>query len=217
VPRNLSDAEVTEFRERLCRVAEQRFAAHGVDGVSMRQLAQELGCSATTPYRYFRDKDEILAAVRAAAFDRFAAALEAAAETRGRSSAKARAVGDAYIRFAFAEPDAYRLMFDLSQPGDARFPDLARASARARRTMQAYIEELVRDGVLQGDPRLLGYVFWAGMHGLVVLHLAGKLPAAPDFRTLHAAMMTLLTKGSQAAAARPPRLVAVSRRRRASR
>ncbi len=41
----------------------------------MRQLAAELGCSPMTPYRYFKDKDEILAAVRAAAFDRFSEAL----------------------------------------------------------------------------------------------------------------------------------------------
>ena len=35
-------------------------------GQDVRQLAQELGCSAMTPYRYFRDKNEILAAVTAA-------------------------------------------------------------------------------------------------------------------------------------------------------
>src|SRR3546814_2400228 len=33
------------------------------------QLAEDLGCSAMTPYRYFRDKDAIVAAVRTAALD----------------------------------------------------------------------------------------------------------------------------------------------------
>ena len=120
VPRNLSEAEVTEFRRRLCAVAERRFAERGADGVTMRQLARELGCSATTPYRYFADKDAILAAVRAAAYDRFAAALEKARQAKGDSRAKARAVGEAYVRFAFAEPNAYRLMFDLAQPDEER-------------------------------------------------------------------------------------------------
>ena len=44
----------------------------------MRQLAAELGVSPMTPYRYFADKDAILAAVRARAFNRHAEALEAA-------------------------------------------------------------------------------------------------------------------------------------------
>src|SRR3977135_2352752 len=79
MPRNLSSAEVDAFRARLCAVAQKRFAKQGVDGVSMRQLAEALGCSPMTPYRYFRNKDEILAAVRTAAFDRFAGALEQAA------------------------------------------------------------------------------------------------------------------------------------------
>ena len=79
MPKNLSAAEVGAFRTRLCKVAQHRFATQGRDGVSMRQLADALGCSPMTPYRYFRDKDAILAAVRTAAFDRFAEALEAAA------------------------------------------------------------------------------------------------------------------------------------------
>ncbi|HYM32866.1 MAG TPA: TetR/AcrR family transcriptional regulator [Candidatus Cybelea sp.] len=221
MPRNLSEADVKAFRDRLCRAAERRFAAHGAQGVSMRQLAAELGCAATTPYRYFADKDEILAAVRAAAFDRFAAALEEANTASGDARAKSRAVGEAYLRFAMSEPDAYRLMFDMAQPDENRFPDLKRATARARRTMTAYIEGLVREGWIKGDPKLLGYVFWAGIHGLVVLHLAGKLGGAPDFATLHRTMMRLLAEGTFAPQAapqqdmsqqRPPRRAAGRRR-----
>ena len=52
----------------------------------MRALAEDLGCSAMTPYRYFHDKQEILAAVRAAAFDRFADAMEKAANVRAMPS-----------------------------------------------------------------------------------------------------------------------------------
>ncbi|HYM01344.1 MAG TPA: TetR/AcrR family transcriptional regulator [Stellaceae bacterium] len=213
MPKNLSDTEIREFRRRLCAVAERRFAERGADGVSMRQLAQELGCSAMTPYRYFRDKDEILAAVRAAAFDRFATALETAAKLPGDARAKGRAVGEAYLRFAFGESNAYRLMFDLSQPGGDRFPDLVRASARARRTMSAYVEALVGEGALDGDPDLLGYVFWAAVHGLVVLHLAGKLPGKPDFQTLYRTTMHLLAEGTRHSAAPPQRRAGAAKRR----
>lgn len=213
MPKNLSEAEVQAFRARLCAAAERRFAAHGADGVSMRQLAEELGCSPMTPYRYFRDKDEILAAVRAAAFNRFAAALEAAAQTRGDARTRARAVGQAYLDFALGEPQAYRLMFDLSQPHPERFPELVAATARARRTMSAYLEALVEEGALEGDPQALGYMFWAAVHGLVVLHLAGKLPEKPDIRTIHRDMMRLLVQGVRGSAAAPEKRAATTRRR----
>jgi len=205
MPKNLSRAEVDAFRARLCAVAQKRFAKQGVDGVSMRQLADALGCSPMTPYRYFRNKDEILAAVRAAAFDRFAGALEEAArQTRGDLRAGGQAMGEAYIRFALSDPEAYRLMFDLSQPHPDRYPELVRASARARHMMSAALQALVEAGIFAGDPQLLGYVFWATMHGLVVLHLAGKLPEKPDFRTIQQEAMRLLVAGARSGAAAPP-------------
>ena len=197
MPKNLSAAEVDAFRARLCEAAKRRFAEYGVDGVSMRALADELGCSAMTPYRYFRDKQEIFAAVRAAAFDRFANAMERAAGNPGDARAKARAVGEAYIRFALRDQQAYRLMFDLSQPGQDRFPELVRASSRARRTMSGFVEQMVEEGVLAGDPETLGQLFWAASHGLIVLHLAGKLPGKPGFRALHRQMMQLLVRGAR--------------------
>ena len=201
MPRTLSAEQVEEFRARLCAVAQHRFATEGRDAVSMRQLAEALGCSPMTPYRYFRNKDEILAAVRTAAFDRFAEALErAAAQAGGDLRAAGQAVGEAYVRFALGDPDGYRLMFDVAQPHPDRYPELVRASTRARRTMSASLERLVRAGVFHGDPELLGFAFWAGMHGLVMLHLAGKLPAERDFETIRGELMRLLVTGARAAA-----------------
>src|SRR5512138_2358055 len=108
---SLSEAEIRTFRARLCRVAERLFAERGVEAVSMRQLAAALGYSATAAYRYFRDKEEILAAVRTAAFDRFAARLERATNAAPDARSRGVALGDAHLRFVEEEPHAYRLMF----------------------------------------------------------------------------------------------------------
>ena len=128
-----------------------------------------------TPYRYFRNKEEIFAAVRAAALDRFSERLEAARRTFGTAARRGRAVGEAYLQFALEEPDAYRLIFDLSQPDEDNYSDLAAAGARAHRTMSDYMEDLVADGVMEGDPRTLGRIYWAATHGLVNLFMAGKI------------------------------------------
>ncbi|APA86677.1 TetR/AcrR family transcriptional regulator [Paraburkholderia sprentiae WSM5005] len=178
MPKTLSADDIQQFREAMRRVAENAFATRGAQGVTMRELAKELGCSAMTPYRYFRDKEDILAMVRAAAFSRFAARLEAAAQ-RMPANALAidrSAVSEAYVAFALDEPHAYRLMFDQTPQQQDVYPELAAASQRARHLMEAHFEQLVEAGVLEGDPRLIGYAYWTSLHGFTMLALANQLP-----------------------------------------
>jgi AcrR family transcriptional regulator len=144
------------------------------------------------PYRHFADKEALIAAVRAAAFNRLADALDGVARD-GRH--RAADIGEAYVRFARQNPAAYKLMFDLAQPDEAAYPELAAASARAREAMSGYVRELVEAGVLAGDPVALGYVFWATIHGLVVLDLAGRLPPEPSFETLRVTALGALMRG----------------------
>jgi AcrR family transcriptional regulator len=201
---SLSEAEIRTFRTRLCRVAERLFAERGVEAVSMRQLAAALGYSATAAYRYFRDKEEILAAVRTAAFDRFAARMEEAAAAAEGARARGLALGKVHLDFVCTEPHAYRLMFDLTQPDESRYPELQRASARTQRVLTRWVEELLAEGVVQGDPLRLAWLFWAASHGLAVLHLAGKsLPEHPLVETQRE-MMRLLARGTRASSTRRP-------------
>jgi AcrR family transcriptional regulator len=202
MPRNLSEAEIKEFRDRVCAVAEKLFAERGPQGVTMRELARAMGVSAMTPYRYFDRKEEILALVRTSAFERFAEALERAAAIKGNAVERARAVGKAYVDFAFKQPDAYKLMFDVNQPDAARFPELVQAGRRARLTMSGYLKDLIAEGILIGDADSLGRIFWAMVHGLVMLHLTGKLDPKPDFTTLYDTAMRLLGRGTHVTASR---------------
>jgi AcrR family transcriptional regulator len=203
VPRVLTTTDLADFREKLIAAATKIFADKGREGFTMRELASELGVSAMTPYRYFKDKDEILAAVRADAFDRFADALEGAFSIGGDAGTRGHAVGEAYMRFAFGEPASYRLMFDMTQPEETTYPDLARATTRARKTMTDYVRGLVNERFLEGDPVLIGHVFWAALHGAVVLELAGKLDKECDFETISREAFRALMVGFQPAG--PPR------------
>lgn len=184
MPRPLSAAKVALFREHLLDAATCRFAAHGVHGLTLRALAADLGVSPMTPYRYFADKDAILAAMQARAFDRFATALESAFASARSATQRARAVGAAYLRFAFDHKESYRLMFDLPIADAKAHPDLERAAARARVTMTAYVGDLVEAGRMKGDPARIGHAVWALMHGAVMLELAGKFTSDCDFETV---------------------------------
>ena len=169
MPKILTDEDVARFRDRLCDVAERLFAEHGAEAVTIRQLAAELGVSAMTPYRYFKDKDAILAAVRARAFDRHADALERARNEAG---------GDAATR-AIEHPEAYRMMFEVTQPTAEAYPDFVRAAARSKATMTAHLLDLKSTGLFDGDPEYVGHLYWAALHGPIMLQLTGML--APPF------------------------------------
>lgn len=192
----LTDEEVAEFRADVCRVAEVLFARHGVEGVTMRQIAAELDCSPTTAYRYFKNKDEILAAVRAAAFNRFCEVIEEATRSSPDPRKGARNVGQAYLDFALENPDAYRMMFDVSQAAVTGNAELAEALARARRSMVAYVAPLIDKGILRGETQALGQMLWASAHGLVMLRLSGIVADDTELRQLHERTMSALVRGA---------------------
>jgi AcrR family transcriptional regulator len=189
MPKTLSPADIESFQTRLCNVAEKLFAAHGPDGVTMREMADAMGVSSMTPYRYFKDKDAILAAVRMRAFNGFAEAMETA---RIRPQQPPR---NAYLDFALANPASYRLMFDVSQPTFAKYPELVQAMHRARLTMSDGLRDLAAQGRFKGDVELAGYVYWSCMHGAVMLELAGLLDGSRlDAREIAKPAMDALAK-----------------------
>lgn len=198
-----TEQEVAAFRQRVCDVATELFIERGPENVTMRQIAAGVGVSPMTPYRYFRDKDEILAAVRAAAYNRFASSLEQVVKKAATARAKARAIGDAYVRFAKRYPSTYQLMFDFSQTDEERYPDLVKANTRAQKTMVDYVRLMIDEGLVQGDAELIGSMFWATLHGIVVLEMAGRLDRKINAATLRDKTMRTLYAGMAAA---PPRL-----------
>ena len=200
MPRYLTEQDIADFRNALCKVATERFARHGYEGVTMRQLAEALGCSPKTPYRYFKDKADILATVRAQAFGKFADALEKARASVKDPAERGRAVGEAYLAFAIKNPHAYRIMFELDTPVDESHPELGPAAERAARYITRGAEQLAAAGIIDSDPRLFGWTMWAGLHGIVMLHQSGMLTHGPDYRALAYFLGLTMLKGSGAPA-----------------
>jgi AcrR family transcriptional regulator len=210
MPRYLTEQDIADFRNQLCEVATERFARHGYEGVTMRQLAEALGCSPKTPYRYFKDKADILAIVRARAFSRFADALEKAAgsEKQAPPAERSRAVIEAYLDFALENPHAYRIMFDIDAPIDESHPELGPAVHRAARFITSGAERMAENGLIATDPQLFGWSMWAAIHGTVMLHQAAMLKEGPDHRTL----LTFLAANMLQGAAPPAKPARRSRR-----
>ena len=198
MPRYLTEQDITDFRAELCKVATERFARHGYEGVTMRQLAEALGCSPKTPYRYFKDKADILATVRALAFARFADALEKATAGVSEAAERGRLTGEAYLAFALENPHAYRIMFEIDAPVDESHPELGPQSERAARYITRGAEDMAASGIIDVDPKLFGWSMWAAIHGIVMLHQSGMLTHGPDYKTLYGFLGLTMLKGAGA-------------------
>src|SRR5688572_18370929 len=89
-------------RSAVLAAAARLIEKEGVAGLSVREAARRAGVSHNAPYRHFRDRDSLLAGLA----EEGAVILERALE--GRSG---RELGEAYVRFALAHPQRFRLMF----------------------------------------------------------------------------------------------------------
>ena len=193
----LTDEQVHDVRERIREVAEHQIAAHGIAALSLRSIATELGWTAASLYRYFASKADLLDALRVAAHNRFSDRIEAAHDSTDDLWERSRAIGDAYIDFAMSEPAAYQVMFAYGQEEGEKSEELRAAERRSHLTLITYVREMADAGLLEGDPDMIAHAYWATIHGLIVLRMAGKLDTSPGFDALRHAAMRLITRGAR--------------------
>jgi AcrR family transcriptional regulator len=77
--------------------------ADGPEELSLRGLARAAGVSPNAPYRHFKDRQELLSRLAARGFRQLVSRFD---ERSGLT-----AMGQAYVDFAVARPEMYRLMF----------------------------------------------------------------------------------------------------------
>jgi AcrR family transcriptional regulator len=175
MPKILSDDEISCFRHKLCDLALEAFAQRGVEGITLRGLASSVGCSRTTPYRYFKNKADILAALRQREFSALALSLESAVGNESDESQWLIILASQYLRFAIENPVSYRVMYEVDQEDAHLYPELMKEIERSGQPIRDRVKAAVAAGLMHGDPVNIAYTLWAGLHGLISLHLSNML------------------------------------------
>lgn len=159
-----------DLRSALVEAGLKALETTDIETVSLRQLARDVGVSATAVYRHFPDKRALFAALADAGIGRLAQAQQAAADAAAPEQSFA-ATGRAYVRFALAHPALFRLIFAYACPeGPAVF-----GQSLAARMLQEHAAARTND---PAEARRLIVQAWALVHGLAMLMLDGQLP--PD-------------------------------------
>lgn len=111
------------LRAALVQATLRAIAEDGPEGFTLRDVARRAGVSPAAPYRHFKDKDELLAAVAAECAERLGQMVSAAVAEAPPNEplAQFRQVGIANVAFAVAHPEHFRA---LNVPGIAsRLPE----------------------------------------------------------------------------------------------
>ena len=162
-------------RDRILAAAERIHQREGLDAVSMRRIAEEVGLTPMALYRHYRDKDALLDALVDEGFSRWEQYLARAA-TAATPLERIRAALTAYVGFALGEPKLFQLMYLVPRPNVPDAPaSLRTTTSPAFGAMVDAVKEAMDAGeVRAGDPAELIQVAWATVHGLVTLHFGGR-------------------------------------------
>jgi AcrR family transcriptional regulator len=157
----------------ILRVTADLIEEKGPDSLTMREVAERLGYSATTIYLYYKDKDELLDAAIDRAFEWFADTQEQA-EKAASGVDVLRARSRSYAQWGVEHPNLYRAMFERPQTHSAERSHLR------RRSYHAYVDALRRlmdSGELRRteDIDRIVNLSWATNHGLVSLIISGRM------------------------------------------
>jgi AcrR family transcriptional regulator len=154
--------------------AGELFLEQGYEGFSMRRVAERIGYSATTIYRYYEDKDDLLFAVVNEGFSEFARQLTEAAENVSNPLKRLEALGQAYIRFGLDNPVYYQMMF--MQRADLLFErrkEQTQPMIESFDVLQRSVRAAMDAGVMKrGDVETYSRVIWSVVHGVTALALA---------------------------------------------
>ncbi|WP_054811399.1 TetR/AcrR family transcriptional regulator [Nocardia arizonensis] len=169
-----------DLRAELLQRAEATLRESGVDGLSLRRLARDIGVSHAAPTRHFRDKQALMDALAVAGFERLADSFEKPVPGIAFEEPM-RALANSYLRFATENSALLALMF-ARRHSPVAGDEMSRAVDRAFATPVALIAQAqARGEIIAGDPRRIALTWVAALQGLAAFLGSGLVaPAAAD-------------------------------------
>ena len=169
---------------------------NGLESLSLRQIANEIGVSPSAAYHYFPDRNSLLSALGFSLFEELADYQERElAKVPGASARTARErfrnLGRTYFDWAIREPHFFNLMFSDFCLIESSM-DQAREENRAYQTLIHCLDDLVETGSMDKKVRASAELLsWAVVHGTTSLIVSGHLDSEDFERALDSLELAL--------------------------
>jgi AcrR family transcriptional regulator len=180
--------------EAILAAARQLIHEQGINGLSIRAIAERVEYSPAAIYEYFGSKEEIITGICIQGHQRLHDYMARVAADLPFSEYLLR-IGLAYLEFAIQNPDFFLLMFTTAPVSEDSFKPVAMGPDQAAdcegssfAVLVGAIERGVNEGILQVRPGMgvleMALAAWSTVHGLAMLRIT-QLKAVPlDFDTL---------------------------------
>ncbi len=133
---------LAQTREAILQNARQMIVAQGIEGLSLRALADSIDYTPGALYKYFSSKEALVDAVRADCFEELNSSIAEQVLTAVTTPDMLLLGGLAYIEYARQHPQEYHLMFNM-EPSQA-------TSGEQRAIAMRTLLQIVQLGVPRG-------------------------------------------------------------------
>lgn len=198
-------ATSSPLRERISAAAQELYLREGVEGVSMRKIAREVGVSAPAIYRYFRNKEELLNEIVVEGLKILERYLAPALDS-GTPQERLKRLAERYLDFAVEQPRYFDFAFLVPSPLIVGVEDeLNRPDWGTFRLCVDQVGACMEQGTFASDdPLETAITIWAEVHGLVTLFRTGRFgPDADRFREIYRRSLARLFRALGPASKRP--------------
>ena len=185
-------------RSKISAAAQELYLREGIEGVSMRKIAEVVGVSAPAIYRHFRNKDELLNEIVLAGLKTLEGYLRPALEADNPYD-RLLHLTERFLDFAVEQPKYFDFAFLVPATGDVHgFPE--EVAQHNWLTFQLAVDQ-VKACIDQGkfkrdDPMETAITVWAEVHGLVALYRTGRFGSdAEGFRGIYRRSVARLLDG----------------------
>jgi len=159
----------------LLKAAFQLVGKIGLEGFTLREVARRAGVSHNAPYRHFKSKEDLLAALAISAFEQLNAALQNAVkgcEDHAGPAPRLRAASRAYLEFGLAHPARFHAMFH-SRFDRESYPEYVAHYRAALALLDGLLLACNPSG--NPDSESASELLWATIHGITELGIAKRL------------------------------------------
>ena len=169
---------VTDLRQQTLDVARRLIGERGYRDVSMRDIANEVGCSVSSLYLYFESRDALIHTLIDEGFERWYREMIAVAERHPEPWARLEAIARRYVAFGQEQPELYEIMYMFNPRSMKRLPrELFR---RIRAHFHPWSETVLACGVPEQDATVVATAVWTSLHGAVSTLLTQRLDTRID-------------------------------------
>lgn len=147
----------------------------GLEGVSARKIAQQIGYTVGTLYQNFENIHELILHANAFSLTQLLAELEQAYRRESKPMQRIILIANTYLNFGLHHEKQWAAIFRHTLPRDFVMPDWYQARIDA---LFALIENAVRELAPNPDKKqiqLASRTLWSGVHGICILHIGDKL------------------------------------------